>query len=269
MVWPRLTRTAVRGAGFYLLAGRSSKTPDHTWGPAGRDLGMHGLLLLVAGAGTYRDGEGRREAMAPGDLIQLFPGLRHDYGPGPGQRWHEAYIDCDGDLPRLLAAQGLLDRRRPLLRPPPEAVLPLRRLIDEVEAERLVDPAQAQFRLHGAILALARGSRGAEDAALEAGRRALAADPARPLDPRAAADAAGMGWELFRKRFRARYGLPPGRYRLQARCETAAQALLSGGTVEEVAERCGFCDAAHLRRHFRRAMGLPPEAWRRLYGLRC
>jgi len=266
MVWPTLTRTALRGAGFYLLAGRSNKTPAHTWGPVGRDLGMHGFLLLVDGAGTYRDGDGRREAVAPGGLILLFPGLRHDYGPGSGQRWHEAYLDCDGDLPRLLAMQGLLDRRRPLLHPPADVMAPLRRLIDEVEHGRLTDPAEAQLHLHGAVLALARWSRGGEDAALEAGRRVLASDPARPLDPRAAADAAGMGWELFRKRFRARYGLPPARFRLHARCEQAGRALLAGGTVEAVAGRLGFCDGAHLRRHFRRAMGMPPEAWRRLYG---
>jgi AraC-like DNA-binding protein len=267
MVWPSITRTAIRGSGFYLLAGRSTKTPEHTWGQPGRDLGMHGFLLLVNGSGTYRDGEGRRETVVAGDLFQLFPGLPHDYGPGPGERWEEAFIDGDGDLLRLLAAQGLLDRRHPLLHPPADAIAPLRRLIDDVEACQLSDPREAQWRLHSAVLALARWNRGAEDAALEAGRRVLAADPHLPLDPRAAADAAGLGWELFRKRFRARYGLPPARYRLHARCEAAAQTLVTGpATVEDVACSFGFCDGAHLRRHFRSVQGMSPEAYRRLYG---
>ncbi len=267
MVWPMLTRTTVRGPGFYLLAGRSSKTSRHTWWPPGRDLRMHGFLILAHGSGSYRDSDGRRETVAAGDLIVLFPGLHHDYGPGDGQCWQECYIDCDGDLLRLLAGQGLLDRRRPLLRQPGDGAAPLRRLIDDVEAGRLADPAETQWRLHGAVLALARWSRGGEDAALEAGRQLLTADPARPLDPRSAADAAGMGWELFRKRFRARYGLPPGRWRLQARCEAAAQALATSAvTVESVATGLGFCDGSHLRRHFRRAMGLSPEAYRRLHG---
>jgi AraC-like DNA-binding protein len=266
MVWPILTRTTVRGPGLQLFAGRSTKTAQHSWGAAGRDLRMHGFLLLVEGAGTYRDSEGRREAMATGDLVVLFPGLRHDYGPGPGQRWNEAFLDCDGELPRMLAAQGLLDRRRPLLHPPADAVAPLRQLIDDLEGGRLADPAEAQWRLHGSVLALARWSHGGEDAALEAGRLVLAADLDRALDPRAAADAAGMGWELFRKRFRARYGLPPARWRLHARCEAAAQALVHGGTVEDAAGRFAFCDGAHLRRHFRRALGMSPEAWRKLYG---
>jgi AraC-like DNA-binding protein len=267
MVWPRITRTAVRGPAFYLLAGRSTKTVPRCWGEAGRDLRMHGILLLVHGAGVYSDSDGRSEAMTAGDLILLFPGLRHNYGPGPGQIWQEAYIDCDGELIRLLAAQGLLDRRHPLLRPPTDATAPLRQLIDDVEAGRLSEPTETQWRLHGAVLTLARWNRGGEEAPLESARQVLVAEPARLIDPRQAAAAAGMGWELFRKRFRARYGLPPARYRLHARCEAAAQALVLGNsTVEVVAEQFGFCDGAHLRRHFRNAMGMSPEAWRRMYG---
>lgn len=265
MVWPIISRAAIHGPAFHLLAGRSTKTAQHSWGPAGRDLRLHGFLLLVHGAGSYRDSDGRREAMASGDLILLFPGLCHDYGPGPGQGWNEAFLDCDGELVRLLAAQGMLDRRRPLLHPSADAVAPLRRLIEDIETGRLTDPAEAQWRLHGAVLTLARWSRGGEDAALDAGRRVLAAELARPLDPRTAADAAGMGWELFRKRFRARYGLPPARWRQHARCEAAALALLPGDrTVESIAESLGFCDGAHLRRHFRSALGMSPEAYRRL-----
>lgn len=41
--------------------------------------------------------------------------------------------------------------------------------------------------------------------------------------------------------------------------------LLAGTalTVAEVAERCGFADAAHLHRRFRAAHGCTPETWRR------
>jgi AraC-like DNA-binding protein len=227
---------------------------------------MHGLLLLVRGAGVYRDGDGRRQAVRGGDLFLLFPGLRHDYGPDPGGLWEESFIDIDGDLPRMWERQGILDRRRPILSPPAEAVLPLRHLIAAIDDGSLADPHEAQWRLYGALLMIMR-ARPAGDDALEAGRRLLAADPERPLDPRRAAQAAGLGWELFRKRFRERYGVPPARYRLQQRCEAAAQRLLAeDATVDAVAERAGFCDGAHLRRHFRSVMGFSPEAFRRLHG---
>ena len=267
MVWPRFRRSTIRDAGgFCLHAGRSCKPNDHSWGEQGRLLGMHGLLILERGAGTYSDGDGRHERTRPGDLIQLFPDLRHDYGPGPHDLWEERFIDCDGGIVTALAAQGLFDRSHPLLHPTPDALAALRRLIDDVEHGRLADPAEAQWRLHGALLTLARWRRGSEDAALERARCVLAANLATACDPRAAADAAGMGWELFRKRFRARYGLPPARWRLHARCEAAGELLVSGSTVEAVATAMGFCDGAHLRRHFRATMGMTPEGWRRLRG---
>lgn len=266
MTWPRYVRATIRCPGFTLLAGRSSKSPSHTWGPGGRDLRMHGVLLLVRGSGTYHDGDGRREAVQAGALFLLFPGLRHEYGPGPGEIWEEAFLDCDGDLPRLLERQGRLDRRHPVRRPETAAVAALRQLIDEVESGRLSDPHEAQWRLHGVLLALARWDAGGDDGRLDRARQVLAADPQRQLDLRAAADAAEMGWELFRKRFRERFGLPPARYRLHVRCEAAAQALLAGEEpVEEVARMLGFCDGAHLRRHFRRVLGQSPEAFRRLH----
>lgn len=266
MTWPRFRRTSVRCPGFTLFAGRSVKSPRHTWGADGRDLRMHGFLLLVAGSGRYRDGEGRSEAVQAGTLLLLFPGLRHEYGPGPGETWEEAFLDCDGDLPQLLERQGLVDRRHRVRRPDAAAVAPLRQLIDDVEHARLSDPHEVQWRLHGAALALARLDAPVEDGRLERARQALAADPQQQIDLHAAADAAEMGWELFRKRFRERFGLPPARYRLQLRCEAAAQTLLSDdAAIETVAVKHGFCDGAHLRRHFRRVMGQSPEAFRRLH----
>jgi len=266
MPWPRFHRRVLRAPGFLIQAGWSTKEAEHAW-PGGRDLGMHGVLLLVRGVGYYRDASGVSEAVAAGHVFLLFPGLRHDYGPTPGAIWEEAFADLDGDLVRLLAAQGVLDQRRPVLAPPAAAVAPLRRLIDAVAEGRVSDAGDAQWRLHGALLHLARAARGAGADGLEAGRLALEADPARPLDPRAAARAAGMGWELFRKRFRARYGMPPGRWRLRARCEAAGEHLLATtDTVEAIAARSGFCDGAHLRRRFRELLGTTPEAYRRLHG---
>lgn len=265
MSWPFFARRVLHAPDLIIRAGRSTKYPSHSWGKDGRDLGCHGVLILERGSGRYRDGDGRNEAVRDGALFLLFPGLRHEYGPGPGERWEESFVDCDGALPLLLERQGLLDRRRPLLRPGDDALRPLRLLIAAVESGRLADPAEAQWRLHGALLAAARAAP-ADDARLEAGRAALEAEPGRAMDPRAAADAAGMGWELFRKRFRARYGVPPARYRIHARCEAAAMLLLrSASDVDAVAAATGFCDGAHLRRHFRRAMGMPPETFRRLH----
>ena len=228
---------------------------------------MHGFLILERGAGIYSDSQGLTEAVEPGAVILLFPGLRHEYGPGPGQRWEESFLDAGGPLMELLEVQGVLDRKQPVCRPPSSSISPLRRLIADVEHDRIHDPREAQWRLHGAILTLCRDPV-ADAAGLAAGHACIRAQVTRPLDVTAAAAAAGMSVETFRKRYRDLYGLPPARARMHARCEAVAESLLApGATLEHLAETFGFCDAAHLRRHFRKVFGLAPDEFRRLHGV--
>ncbi|MBF9073805.1 AraC family transcriptional regulator [Streptacidiphilus fuscans] len=63
--------------------------------------------------------------------------------------------------------------------------------------------------------------------------------------------------------FREAYGLPPHAWLTQQRVRTA-QVLLGAGTPPaEVAVTVGFVDQAHLTRHFRRIVGVPPGAYAR------
>jgi AraC-like DNA-binding protein len=185
--------------------------------------------------------------------------------------WEESFLDIDGAFGPLAEGQRLLDRRQPVTTPPPAALAPLTHLITAIDDGSLADALEAQWRLLGILMVLARarpsGDGDGDAAALERGRRALAEHPERPFDLRRAAAAAGLGWELFRKRFRAHYGVAPGHYRLRLRCEAAAQRLLArGATVEGAASDTGFCDGAHLRKHFRAVIGMTPEAFRRAHG---
>ena len=63
--------------------------------------------------------------------------------------------------------------------------------------------------------------------------------------------------------FRSVYGLPPHAWLTQYRV-TAARRLLDTGTAPaDAAVSVGFVDQAHLSRHFRRIIGVPPGAYRR------
>lgn len=265
-MWPVFVRRDLSAPGFLIRAGHSTKTPAHRWPEPGRDLGMHGFLFLAEGAGRYGDSEGCDQAVAAGDLWALFPGLRHQYGPATGQIWRESFIDVGGGLPRLLEEQGLLDRTRPVWRPAPADAAPLLRLIGDIASGRLDDPQEAQWRLHGAVLVLARGRAcQAGDAAVERARRILEDAPAQhPLDLRRVAAEVGLGWEAFRKRFRRQFGHGPREHRLAVRCRRAAELLIEPGAgPAEVAAATGFCDASHLGRHFRAVHGTSPAAFRR------
>ena len=68
----------------------------------------------------------------------------------------------------------------------------------------------------------------------------------------------------FARLFKVSTGLPPRQYVIARRVEWAKQ-LLRGEddlTLAQIAARAGFCDQAHLTRHFKRFVGVTPKRFR-------
>lgn len=73
-------------------------------------------------------------------------------------------------------------------------------------------------------------------------------------------------WQLVRA-FRTAVGVSPRAYLVQCRLRHARRLMASGTgrrsrSLGQVAIETGFCDQAHLTRHFRRAFGQTPGRWR-------
>ena len=80
------------------------------------------------------------------------------------------------------------------------------------------------------------------------------------------ARAAGLCVSHFSKLFTQCIGLSPHQYLLRCRLQRAKKLLLTleeGLSIAEVAGETGFADQAHFSRHFRRAYGASPLAFRR------
>jgi AraC-like DNA-binding protein len=88
----------------------------------------------------------------------------------------------------------------------------------------------------------------------------------RLADPPALAELAAMtGLSQFAllRAFRAATGLPPHAYLNQLRVRRARLLLDDGVPPADVAAEVGFADQAHLTRHFKRVVGVPPAAYQR------
>ncbi|WP_133742667.1 helix-turn-helix transcriptional regulator [Actinorugispora endophytica] len=90
--------------------------------------------------------------------------------------------------------------------------------------------------------------------------RARLTDPPRLEELAAAAEVSPFA--LLRA-FRDVHGLPPHSWLTQRRVERARALLAQGVAPGEVAARVGFADQAHLTRHFKRKVGVPPGAFQR------
>lgn len=85
-----------------------------------------------------------------------------------------------------------------------------------------------------------------------------------PMTLGAMAAQVGMTTDLFARRFRNSFGMPPYRHVMLRRVERAKRLLADGRlAVKEIAALCGFADQAHLTRVYTRETGLTPAAFRK------
>ncbi len=77
------------------------------------------------------------------------------------------------------------------------------------------------------------------------------------------AELTGLSQFALLRAFRSETGLPPHAYLNQQRVRQARLLLDRGFGAAEVAAQTGFADQAHLTRHFKRVVGVPPGAYQR------
>lgn len=68
----------------------------------------------------------------------------------------------------------------------------------------------------------------------------------------------------FSRAFKVSFGQPFSHFVIHRRIERAKRLLLStDASIAEISLECGLADQSHLTRLFSRAVGSPPNAWRR------
>ncbi|MBN8218571.1 MAG: helix-turn-helix transcriptional regulator [Spirochaetes bacterium] len=233
-----------------------------------RVFGSWALVLVLHGSGRYRDALGRSAELRPGDVILVFPDLAHHYGPASGAApWEEIYLVFEGPLFELWRNRGLLRESNPIasaedfpawkkrfeafLSPPPSGAQGALREVLDIQ-QMLADLFHAD-RSH------------LEKDSLSKAMAQIDRDPVPEIDWPVFAARFGLGYESFRKQFRQRAGVSPGRYRLQRLIERACALLQAGRPSHRaLAEELGFADEFHFSRSFKKIAGMSPKNYRAL-----
>jgi AraC-like DNA-binding protein len=223
------------------------------------------LHLICAGNRRVRLPDGTEHRLGPGMAVQFHADHHRCRFAPPTSDGLEAVLILDASTWRGCVAEGLLDPavRRTVtddLRP---AVERFRALLER--CERAQDDDWPLVEALAWVAQIARGGNGARSPAIAQACALLAEDlPARqPLA--AVARAVGLGYEAFRKRFRAETGHAPADWRLDRRMAAACALLAGGATVSDVAARLGYADAFAFSDRFRERTGVRPAAWRRAH----
>lgn len=91
---------------------------------------------------------------------------------------------------------------------------------------------------------------------LENGRKILEENYSLSLEK--VAEKCGMTYHTFRRQFTARYGMSPGKYRIQKRIEKATSFIKRGISVSDTAELLGYPDIYTFSHQFHTVKGVSP-----------
>ncbi|MGW2648576.1 AraC family transcriptional regulator [Streptomyces sp. NPDC001393] len=222
--------------------------------------------LLIVDDGAVRYDLDRHEHGTPHDTVTLLPPhVPHNGSPATpdGFRKRVVYLDSSRLGEDLIGpAVDTPDLRDPVLRRRVGQLhSALARPGDELEAEsRLVLVGE---RLHGHLRRRTDAPAHRPDPALARSLRELL--DARVVEGVSLAQAARLlhahPAHLVRA-FSGAYGIAPHQYLMSRRVGRARRLLLDGLVPGEVAPATGFCDQAHLTRHFKKLVGVTPGRYR-------
>ena len=96
--------------------------------------------------------------------------------------------------------------------------------------------------------------------------RRLQSHPEINYDNRELAASASMSISAFLRNFKQCFGISPQHFLVMQRVRMAQKFLVETDfSLEEIAEKCGFCDVFYFNRLFRKYAGHPPRQYRLLH----
>ena len=230
------------------------------------------LALIEAGVEEFQH-DGSLLRAGPGTVALLNPEVVHTGHAARPEGWSYRVLYPAVSVVRTVSAELGAGRGTPRFRETVVADPRSARLVRAAHrAAEQGDPLASSSLLHAALAGLLRehAGGGQPPAGPLPGRPAVrqAADllHARLTDPPTLAELAaltGLGTYALLRAFRAETGLPPHAYLNQARVREARRLLDQGVPPAAAAAEAGFADQAHLTRHFKRIVGVPPGAYQR------
>ena len=229
------------------------------------------FMIAVTESGTalpqYRGGA---HFVGPSDVLVLNPGEVHGGGPARGSIWRYRAFYPSAELMQR-AVQALTGTNRGIPQFAEDVVRDryvaarLRRA--HVALEEPSSALERESRLLQALAGLVRrhavGKLPArrishEHRAVKKAREYLETLPSENVTLERLAREAGLSPFHLCRLFHQKTGLSPHAYQTLVRVRLAKTMLAKGVAISQAAVEVGFCDQAHLTRHFKRIFGVTP-----------
>jgi len=228
------------------------------------------LVYVIQGIGTYIDEHHTHHTLKNGCLFQRRPGLIHSTLIDPNSRWKEYYIDFNTEYYHHLCDIGLIEKEVSVyqLKPDPSLATEYETLMQQLNHsnERKLPDILLNFLTfirnlinQGNLRTENQDSRDMmEKACLDFSRLFK-----KRIDLKEYCRRNGWGYESFRKDFKNRIGISPGKYMVQRRLDQACRLLRSTEMrISEISENLGYKSQYEFSNQFKKQFGVFPKHFR-------
>lgn len=258
-----------------LYCGYENCTPLHKYGPSMRD--HYVVHYIVSGQGTVIS-QGSQYRIAAGSYFCMFPNVPCTYQADQQQPWSYYWIGLRGkEAGKLLELSGLSSNL-------PTSSCPvdqdkMEKLYAQLLASAKQRDAASEWNSTGIALQLLAGFvhsassfKGAiprtgtctKETYIERAIAFIEREYQGRLTVSAIAAHVGLERSYFSKLFQRYMGVPPSEFLLRVRMEKAALLLSQSDlSVQNIAARVGFNDAANFSKAFARYLGQTPSVFRK------
>lgn len=234
-----------------------------------RTLDRYGLVYVYRGSGTFYDARGSRPVRA-GDLICLFPGVPHAYGPDVDERWDEINVDFSGPAFAVWQGRGMLDPDEPVRRLEPLGYWLARfnELVGSVSRAHGMPTLRDTGKLLELITHMIADWQPTAEKSVarwlqEVEARLDEIPVEQAVDFERVAREFDLHEQAFRKKFRRLTGVTPAQYRARRLIEQACLMLeQTNETCRSIARRLGFESESYFSRRFKQFVGTSPRDYR-------
>ncbi|HLN56269.1 MAG TPA: AraC family transcriptional regulator [Bacteroidales bacterium] len=266
----------ITGAGS-LSVGKDTEYPprDHPshhyfeWSE-GRKLTAYQILYITSGKGIFESELTGVKALNAGDIVFLFPGVWHRYRPDKGTGWNEYWVEFNGEILNHYRRKGFLDEANPIL----PVGLNEEMVEDYLKITRIIQCEKPGFQyvssgiiIHmlGEIFAAQKinSAAGPFEKRINEAKLMILENLNTKISQEHIARNIGMGYSLYRKKFRELTGISPASYQLQMRINIAKHLLLSSNkSLKEISQNMGFESPDYFCRFFKQKTGITPSEYR-------
>jgi AraC-like DNA-binding protein len=238
----------------------------------GRRLSEYQILYIIKGRGVFESEYTTLRKIQPGDAFILFPGVWHRFKSDKSTGWDEFWVEFNGDLIKHYRNNDFLNPKNPIIKVGilENIVENYFNIIDLIKDEKPGFQYLASGNLMtimGQIFASIKYQpfEGKQiENQIKQAKLAIYENMNTTISQEDLAKNVGLGYSLYRKKFKEYTGISPAQYQIHLRIHKAKVLLTSTNQpLKEIALNVGFDSSNYFYRLFKQKTGLTPSDYRK------